>query len=403
MSKRPHFRGDMSGLECVLRRAVELERVPFLIGAVTYPDQSQWTGFAAMPSLPAISVDSVLRVVSMSKAVVITAALILEERGLLDWKMRVEDIVPSFSELGVIEQIADGGVRLRATRAKATLKQLATHTCGLGYDFWSERLVLFHQEHAIPPVNSGRLAALRSPLLEEPGERWRYGLGIDWLGLVIEALSGESIDEFCRKEIFEPLRMGSTGFTLSSAMTERLVPVFVRDDETGFKKAPFDLDPPKDPEFFGLGYGLYSTAPDYLRFLQMWLNEGTLDGVSILDSKTISRSLEKDTSIPRVGIERSGMPTLVGDLDLLPGAALSQTLSFMRVDHDLMHRRRAGSCFWAGLLNTHFWFDPKSRIAGILMTQLVPFLDPIFMDAYSESEQAVYLDQSIPSTVSQYS
>jgi methyl acetate hydrolase len=211
--------------------------MPFLIGAVACSDQLQWTGFDAKPTHPEISVDSVLRVVSMSKAIGVTAALILEERGLLDWRMRVEDIVPSFSELGVIEQIADGGVNLRATRTETTLKKLATHTCGLGHDFWSERLALFHQEHAIPPVNSGKLAALRCPLLEEPCERWRYGLGIDWLGLVIEALFGESIDQFCRKEIFVPFRMESTGFTLSSAIAERRVPVFVRDDETGFRNS----------------------------------------------------------------------------------------------------------------------------------------------------------------------
>jgi methyl acetate hydrolase len=135
----------------------------------------------------------------------------------------------------------------------------------------------------------------------------------------------------------------------------------------------------------------------------MWLNEGTLDGYRILDSTTISRSLQRDSTIPPVGVEHSAMPALVGDLNLLPGAEQFQTLSFMRVDQDLAYRRRAGSCFWAGLLNTHFWFDYKSGVAGILMTQLVPFLDPIFMEVYSEFERAVYLDQSTPSGVSQYS
>ena len=348
-----------------------------------------------MPSLAEVSVNSVLRVVSMTKAVGVTAALILEERGLLDWTQRVEDVVPSFSELGVIEPMAGGEFRLRAARTKATLRQLATHTCGLGYDFWNENLALYHQQHAIPPVNSGKLAALRSPLLEEPGERWRYGLGVDWLGLVIEAITGEKADKFCRKEIFEPLGMECTGFKLSDAMTERLVPVFVRDGAGGFQQAPFNLDPPRAPELFGLGYGLYSTAADYLRFLRMWLNEGILDGVRILEPQTIRRSLQKDSVIPPVSIERSAMPALAGDLNLLPGALQSQTLPFMRVDQDLLHRRREGSCFWAGLLNTHFWFDPASGIAGIFMTQLLPFLDPLFMDIYSEFEQAVYSDSSI--------
>jgi methyl acetate hydrolase len=356
-----------------------------------------------MPSLPEVSVDSVLRIVSMTKAVGVTAALILEQRGLLDWSERVEDIVPSFSELCVIEPVAAGEFRKRAARTKATLKHLATHTCGLGYGFWNEQLALYHLQHAIPPVNSGKLAALRSPLLEEPGERWRYGLGVDWLGLVIEAISGENIDQFCRKEIFEPLGMECTGFELSGAMTERVVPVFVRDEEGGFKEAPFNLDPPSRPEMFGLGYGLYSTASNYLRFLRMWLNEGVLEGVRILEPQTISRSLQKDSTIPPVSVERSAMPALVGDLDLLPGALQSQALPFMRVDQDLPLRRRAGSCFWAGLLNTHFWFDPTGGVAGILMTQLVPFLDPLFMDVYSEFEQAVYSDRTIHPNTSQSS
>lgn len=391
----------MNKLESVLHGAVDSGRVPFLIGAATYPGQLQWTGCATLSSLPEVSVSSVLRVASMSKAVGVTAALILEERGLLDWTTRVEDVVPSFSELGVIERVSGGGFRTRATRTKATLKQLAMHTCGLGYDLWSEELTLYHREHDIPPVYSGKLAALQSPLLEEPGERWRYGLGIDWLGLVIEAISGETIDQFCRKEIFEPLGMESTGFTLSNAMTERLVPVFVRDEEGLFQVAPFNFDPPGNPEFFGLGYGLYSTASDYLRFLQMWLNEGILNGARILESRTIRRSLLKDSALPPVGVERSVMPAVVGDLNLLPGAVQSQALPFMRIDCDLPHRRREGSCFWAGLFNTHFWFDPKSGIAGILMTQLVPFLDPVFMEIYSDFEQAVYLDRNILSKASQ--
>ena len=185
-------------------------------------------------------------------------------------------------------------------------------------------MALYHREHAIPPVHSGKLAALQSPLLEEPGERWRYGLGIDWLGLVIEAISGETIDQFCRKEIFEPLGMESTGFTLSKAMTERLVPVFVRDGEGVFQEAPFNLDPPRNPEFFGLGYGLYSTASDYLRFLQMWLNEGILNGARILESKTIRRSLLKDSAHPA---RRRGTVSDAGACWRSESASRSSTIS----------------------------------------------------------------------------
>src|SRR6266536_2998380 len=261
--------GAMNQLPALLSKAVTQRHAPFLVGMLGNSKGVFWTGSAgARVAGIELNERTVFRIVSMTKGVGATAAAILVERRQLDWETPVEAILPAFGKLQVVDYSKDGQCRLRPPKAKATMRQLATHTSGLVYGFWDPDIAHFLEEAGLPPTVSGLRASLQCPLAFDPGERWQYGSGLDWVGLVVEAIDGRRIDRFCRDEIFDPLRMNDTRFELEGDMTDRLVPTCGRSEDGGFSAAPIDVGPPAQPEFYGMGHALYSTASDYVRLLR---------------------------------------------------------------------------------------------------------------------------------------
>ncbi len=201
-------------------------------------------------------------------------------------------------------------------------------------------------------------------------------------------MDGRRIDVFCREEIFEPLGMGNTAFELDDAMTANLCDLKVRGEDGVF--APFELAPPSKPEMYGMGHSLYSTAPDYLRFLRMVLCGGELDGSRVLSEQATADM----TSDQMQGLTFERMvtiaPPVTADFDPFPGTRVSHSFAFMRNDEAIPGRRSAGSSSWAGVCNTHYWLDPVKGIAAVIMTQSLPFVEERFMVTYADYERAVY-------------
>jgi methyl acetate hydrolase len=377
-------------LEAVVGEAVALGQVPYLVGMIGNCSGTLWSGAAGFrASGQAASTDAVFRIASMSKAIGSTAALILADRGRLDWDMPVEEVLPEFGSLRVLESF-DAAPRMRPPRVRATIRQLATHTSGLAYEFWDANIGRFLRESGTPSVVSGLRAGLSYPLAFEPGERWQYGGGLDWLGLVISAIDGRSIDCFCIEEIFEPLKMTDTCFALAEGQRDRLGDVFARSEGGAFLPASRTLDPPAQPEFVGMGHALYSTAPDYLRFLRMCLGKGQLEGVRLLSEATVADALRNHIGSLRLEARASTFPPVTADFDPLPGVEKSHSLVCARVEQSVPNARAAGSQFWGGVHNTQYWFDPASDLAGVFMTQCTPFLDGSVMEAYAAFERAAY-------------
>ena len=384
--------GAMDQLAALLSNAVTQRHAPFLVGMLGNSKGVFWTGSAgARVAGIELNERTVFRIVSMTKGVGATAAAILVERRQLDWETPVEAILPAFGKLQVLDYSKDGQFRLRPPKAKATMRQLATHTSGLVYGFWDRDIAHFLEEAGLPPTVSGLRASLQCPLAFDPGERWQYGSGLDWVGLVVEAIDGRRIDRFCRDEIFDPLQMNDTRFELEEDMTDRLVPTFGRSVDGGFSAAPIDVGPPAQPEFYGMGHALYSTASDYMRFLRMWMNQGQLDGVRVLEQHSVEHLLSNQIGDLRLRPLPTALPLATGDLVVEPGFAVSHSLGFARMEESIPGRRSAGSQFWAGVLNTHFWMDTEKDLVGILMTQLLPFLDPHFMRLLFDFERAAYV------------
>jgi CubicO group peptidase (beta-lactamase class C family) len=380
----------MAELDRILADAVTAEHVPFVVGMAGNSAGVIWSGAAgnARKGLPA-QLDTVFRIFSMTKAVGSTAAMILMDRGKLDGDTPVAQILPAFAERQVLDGFnADGSPRMRAPRTQATVRHLATHTSGLVYEFWNTEVPRYMKATGLTSILSGSRSSLNYPLMFDPGTRWDYGIGIDWLGEVVEKVDGRRIDRFCREEIFEPLGMKDTRFEADTDILPRLATVYMRGENGHF--ADFQLAPPAKPDCYGMGHALYSTAPDYMRFLRMYLNKGQLDGRRILSEVRLASMLANQIGDVPIPLLKTAVPAVAADAEFFPGRKKTHSMAFQRIEEDVPGMRSAGSQFWAGVCNTHFWFDPKKDVAGIIMTQTLPFGEPRFMGVYEAFERGVY-------------
>jgi CubicO group peptidase (beta-lactamase class C family) len=381
----------MSAIDQVLSGAIAAGAAPGIVAAVASRDGITYQGAFGRRSTAApdpIVPDTIFRIYSMTKAVGSIAAARLVEQGKLHLDAAVESIVPAFGELKLLEGFDGDRPILREPRRKATVRQLATHTSGLVYEFWNAKIAKYLEVTGTPSVLSGKRQGLMYPLVFEPGERWDYGIGIDWLGQVIEAVSGKRLDAYCRDEIFSPLAMADTDFECEGARRARLAGVHARAADGSL--SAITLDPPSHPEVYGAGYGLYSTARDYMQLLLMLLNEGKWNGAQILRPETVDYMLRNHIGELEVGKLTTVMPAISCDAEFFPGMEKKHSLATMINMTPARGMRAAGSHTWAGALNTFFWLDPASGVAGVILMQLLPFADPKAIDALVAFEKAVY-------------
>jgi CubicO group peptidase (beta-lactamase class C family) len=376
-------------LQHTLDDAVAHNRMPFVVGMTGNAAGTTFSGAAgdAAPGLKAAP-DTVFRIFSMTKAIGSTAAMILIDRGELDFDTPVEAVLPEFAQIRVLDGFDGDTPRLREPKVKATARHLATHTSGLEYEFWRAEPGEYLAKTGHPTILSGLRASMLYPMTTDPGTRWGYGPSIDWLGRMVEAISGQRIDVFLKQHLFGPLGMGDTDVEVRPHMQPRLAAVKARGDDGRF--ADFELAPPSNPEVYGMGHALYSTPQDYLRFLRLFLNRGTLDGARVLSEAGVARMLENHMGPLTFETMLTVAPPITADFDPFPGTTKTHSFGFMRNESDIPGRRRAGSQSWAGVLNTHYWFDPAADLAGVIMTQTLPFVEAPMMAAYEAFERAAY-------------
>ena len=379
----------MKALDHVIAEGVASGAAPGLVAMVGDAGGVRWSG-AAGEAAPgrAMSLDTTFRIFSMTKAVGSTAAMILIDRGKLDMNAPVARLLPQFEKVQVLDGFDGDAPRLRAPRTPVTVRHLATHTSGFAYEFWNADVPRYMAATGHPTILSGLKSALYYPLVFDPGARWDYGIGIDWLGQVVEAVDGRRIDKFCQDEIFAPLGMTHTGFEPEGEIGARLGAVAARGEDGKF--GPFEIAPPSHPEFYGMGHALYSTAGDYMRFLRMFLNKGALEGARVLSEAGVATMLANQIGDLRMGKLTTVAPPVSADFEAFPGIPKTHSFGFMRVERDVPGMRSAGAQGWAGVLNTHYWFDPAKNVAATIMTQTLPFVEPPFAALYERFERAVY-------------
>jgi CubicO group peptidase (beta-lactamase class C family) len=376
-------------LQGSLDESVARGRVPFAVGMTGNAGGVTFAGAAgeAAPGMAA-GPDTVFRIFSMTKAIGSTAAMILIERGQLSMDTPVADVLPEWDELRVLDGWDGDTPRLRKPRVTATARHLATHTSGLEYEFWNADCAGFLGRTGHPSILAGTRQAMRYPLMTDPGTRWGYGPSIDWLGQMVERISGQRIDAFLKDNLFGPLGMADTDVEVRDHMAPRLAAVKARGEDGTF--GDFALAPPSGPEVYGMGHALYSTPADYMRFLRMILNRGTLEGARVLSEGAVVAMCADQMRGLAFAPMVTAVPPVTADFDPFPGTRVTHGFAFMRNEADIPGRRRAGSVSWAGVLNTHYWIDPSADLCGLIMTQTLPFVEPPFMDAYAAFERAAY-------------
>lgn len=381
-----------NNLDQIIADGVEKRDLPFCFAGVANRDGIMWQGAAgkAAENVEA-GPDTIFRIFSMTKAIGSVAALIMVERGLLSMETPVADILPRFRNLKVLEEVGPDGPVYREPRTTCTLRHLLTHTSGFAYETFHDKMWDWHghstKDGEDVTILNGKLTGFDYPLMFDPGEQFAYGIGIDWAGFMVEAVDGRPIQQFCQEEIFDPLGMQSTFFEIDGNR-ERLAQIRSRMPDGGLEVISYEM--PSKPEAYGMGHCLYSTGPDYLRFLQMVLNGGELDGQRILGPTGVRLMYENQMGDGRARALPTYCQPVSEPVDYFPGMPMTWTAAFLRNEEDVPGRRAAGSLTWSGVLNTQYWVDPASGIAGLLMTQLAPFCDAKFMETYRAFEEETY-------------
>jgi methyl acetate hydrolase len=382
-----------AGIDAVLRRAVDAREVPGVVAMAATDAGVFYQGAFGTRNLaggPAMTLDTVFRIASMTKAITSVAAMQLVEQGRLSLEGPLPEVDPALNAPQVLEGFdASGAPRLRPARRPITLRHLLTHTAGFSYEQWDADMVRHVKATGMPPTSSGKLAAYRMPLVFDPGEKWEYGINIDWAGLVVEKVSGQKLDAYFRDHIFGPLGMKDTGYTTTPEQRARQAHVHQRAPD-GIALEPQPLEAQPTPEFWAGGGGLYSTAADYITFLRALLHDGSLNGTRILRPETVALMNRNHIGAIEAGILKTTQPSRSVDVDFFPGSSLKWGLAYMINAQPGPNGRSAGSLTWAGLFNTHYWIDPARRVTGVIMTQILPFGDPRAMKLYGEFERAVY-------------
>lgn len=336
-----------------------------------------------------MTADTMFQLASMTKAVVSVAAMQLVEQGKLDLDAPIGDLLPDLADARVITGFADdGSVRTRPAARPITLRHLLTHTSGLGYDFVHADMA--RARGPAGPPQPGTFASIKSPLLFDPGDSWAYGVSTDWAGLAVEAASGQRLDAYIADHITGPLGMTDTVFEMDDDHKSRLAANLARLEDGSLVPFPMNIGGGTSGEFVSGGAGLCGTAHDYMRFVRMLLNGGSLDGTQILSPASVAEMARNQIGSLRAGVMETTMPALSQRVEWFPEMTAGWGLGFLINPETSIQGRPAGSIGWAGICNTYFWVDPATGIGCVLLMQLLPFADPGALAVLAAFERAVY-------------
>src|SRR4029453_15550558 len=322
---------SIPSVDTMFRQAVESGKMPGIIGVAATDRGRIYEGAFGTREVGAnapMTLDTVVWIASMTKAITATAAMQLVERGKLSLDRPAQEVVSDLAKARVLEGFDAGGQpRLRAPKRPITPKHLLTPPAGFSYEIWRPDIARYQEATKTPGITTCTNAALTTPLLFDPGDAWDYGINIDWAGKMVETASGQRLDRYFKENIFGPLGMADTSFSLSPAQRARQSRVHARNEQGAL--APIEFALPEEPEFLMGGGGLYGTAGDYLTFTQMIVQGGTLNGARVLGRETVDLMSQNHTGALEIGPLKTAAPPLSNDVELLPGVQKKWGLSFL--------------------------------------------------------------------------
>ena len=375
----------------ILSAGVSSGDVPGVVAAATNREGMIYQGAfgsTVLGSGTPMTVDTVVWIASMTKAITGLAAMQLVEQGKLSLDDPASRIIPALGEVKVLDGWDGDTPRLRAPKRPITLRHLLTHTAGFSYSLWNTDIGKYEKVMKVPDIITCQNAALTTPLIADPGEQWNYGINIDFAGKMVEAVSGMRLGDYLAKNVFTPMGMNSSGFKITPSMRGRLAKIHQRGEDG--KLTPIDLEIPQAPEFEMGGGGLYSTAGDYLAFVRMMLNNGKANGNQILKPATVAEMSRNSMGNIKVKMLKTAAPSATNDAEFFPGMPKNWGLSFMINEQQAPTGRSAGSLAWAGLANSYYWIDQQKGVGGVYLSQILPFADVKALPQFYAFEKAVY-------------
>ena len=325
-----------------------------------------------------MTADTVFWIASFTKLVTSVVALQMVEEGVISLEQPVASVRPDFADLAILDGFdPTGAPRLRQAKDAPTIRHLLTHTSGLGYAFMDADLARYAELKKVAP-GGGHLLPRRF----EAGVRWQYGASTDWLGMVIEGVTGQGLDAVFQRRIFDRLGMTDTTFVPDAAQKARSAAMHARLPDGDAAPIDFALAPPPNPNLGG--GGLYSTASDFMRLLR-----ALLDG-KILGDASRAALFENQVGDLEAGVLASSMPSFTNPYDAMPGRPKRWSLGMLINPEPGPDGRAAGSAAWAGLANCYYWVDPSRGLAAIILAQVLPFADRKVLGLFSAFERAIY-------------
>ena len=329
-------------------------------------------GYSDLAAKKPMKVDAIFRIMSQTKAITSLGIMQLFEQGKLNLDQNISEFIPEFKNPNLVKTFnaKDSSYTTTPAKREITFRDLLTHTSGIDYAaIGTDTMQAIYAKNNIPSglgyLNENLLSKMKAlgklPLLHNPGERFTYGLNTDLLGCLIEIISGESLETYCHKHIFEPLGMKDTYFNVPATKAARLASVYTEDKEQKiieWSPSFRDIDPkyPLIPKsYFSGGAGLSSTAFDYSIFLQMLLNGGRYNNKQILGRRTVELMLSPQLA-----------DNLFGDDNFSLGFGLTSKKSAN------LKMLNEGSFAWGGYYGTTYWADPKEKMVCLIMTQQTP-------------------------------
>lgn len=381
-------------LDQVLDRAVRRAGgVPGVVAMLTDREGNLYEGAAGVREVgkdTPMTTDTVFALFSTTKAITGTALMQLVEEGKVRLEDPVKEYVPEIADIKVLEGFDQSGEPLlREPRRDVTVGMLMLHTAGFGYEFFSHEDQKYREATGVPSILTSSFDSIKSVLLFDPGERWNYGVNIDWVGKVVEAVRGKRLGEVMAEHIFAPLGMTDIAFTLTPSMMERRATIHTRAQDGTVTPRP-EIVLPQPPEMDMGGHGLYASIGEYMKFIRMVLNDGAGPHGRVLKPETVARMAQNGLGELKSGGWVSSDPTLANDGEFFPGVQKSWAYTFQVNEDPVPTGRPAGQLMWAGLANLFYWIDRQNGIGGFWATQIFPFQDVASYLGFVEFESAVY-------------
>ena len=371
-------------IDALFQRAMDQGTVPGVVAIVASKNQILYHnafGLQDVANKKPMQKESIFRIASMTKPVTSSAVMLLVEQGKLKLDDPVSKYLPEFSGREVVASFTptDGTLTTRKAAREVQIHDLLSNTSGLAYGFSNTMVGPLQQK-------TGKQAE-DLPLLYDPGTKWTYSGSTKVLGRVVEKISGTTLDKFVDENFFKPLGMMDTSYAVPATKTDRVVTTHNR--ATG--KLVETRNPPTIQSPVAGDGGLNSTAADYIKFLQMFLNDGKVQGKTILGKGSIQAMTKNQIGNVVVDTQPAAQ-AITRPFPVAPAAGRDKFgfgFQITASNKENPNLRSAGSYTWAGIYNTHFWVDPKRDIAAVLMIQVLPFYDDATMKLYQDFEEAI--------------